>query len=226
MADIQTLSSSQKFDLVRQYLGADSERGWDNAWKVDLTPWDAGQSQPPLRDLLKSGLLQLPATGRALVPGCGKGYDAPLIASSTGLDTLSIDISPTAVQQARDYVAKLDLPSTATVHFEQRDFFSLGESEDEKFHLVYDYTFFVAIPPERRSEWGQVMRRVVRPGGYLVTLVYPIDPPVDTGPPFFVRPEHYINVLGDGWEKTLDKIPEVSLEHHKNRERLVVWRRK
>lgn len=65
----------------------------------------------------------------------------------------------------------------------------------------------------------------MKPGGYLITLVYPIDPPKDVGPPYTVRPEHYPPVLGDGWEKVVDKIPEVSLEAHKNRERLVVWKR-
>lgn len=63
-------------------------------------------------------------------------------------------------------------------------------------------------------------------GGYLVTLVFPIDPPQDYGPPFFVRPEHYEEVLsGSDWEKVYDKIPEKSSETHINRERMVVWKR-
>lgn len=76
-----------------------------------------------------------------------------------------------------------------------------------------------------RPDWGRQMASLIKPGGYLITLVYPIDPPVETGPPFFVRPEHYVEVLGSGWEKVLDKIPERSLSHHINRERLVVWKR-
>lgn len=83
----------------------------------------------------------------------------------------------------------------------------------------------MAIPPTRRPEWGQVMNRLVKPGGYLITLVFPLDPKVDYGPPFYVRPEHYVEVLGDRWEKIVDKIPEMSLESHKNKERLVVWKK-
>lgn len=36
------------------------------------TPWDAGRPQPPLVEILKSPLLQVPAHGKALVPGCGR----------------------------------------------------------------------------------------------------------------------------------------------------------
>lgn len=40
--------------------------------KEKVTPWDAGAVQPPLRDVLSSGQLLLPSSGRAFVPGCGK----------------------------------------------------------------------------------------------------------------------------------------------------------
>lgn len=219
------LNHGEKQALVREFVAAHPERGWDDAWKAGATPWDAGDVQPPLRDLLHSRQLALPATGRALVPGCGKGYDAPFIATTTGFDTLAVDISPTAVRLAEERLATLNLQSSVRVRFELRDFFTIGASEDEKYDLVYDYTFFVAIPPSRRVEWGQSMRRLVKPGGYLITLIFPLDPPQDYGPPFFVRPEHYVEVLGDGWEKVVDKVPEVSSPTHVGREHLVVWKR-
>ena len=39
--------------------------------KDGMTPWDAGQAQPPLKELLESKVLDLPSTGSAFVPGCG-----------------------------------------------------------------------------------------------------------------------------------------------------------
>ncbi|GJE84636.1 S-adenosyl-L-methionine-dependent methyltransferase [Phanerochaete sordida] len=225
MATSHNLTFEEQFAQVRKFVGADPDQGWDDAWKAGLIPWDAGEVQPALRDLLNSGELKLPKAGRALVPGCGKGYDGPLIASATGLDTLSVDISSTAVEQAKEYVSKLGLPDTTRISYELKDFFTLGASEDEKFDLVYDYTFFPAIPPSRRGEWGQVIRRIVKPGGYLVALAFPIDPPREGGPPFFVRPEHYVDVIGDGWEKVIDKVPETSLEGRAGRERLLVWKK-
>jgi hypothetical protein len=69
------------------------------------------------------------------------------------------------------------------------------------------------------------MAKLIKPGGYLITLIYPILPYVDYGPPHYVRPEHYVEPLGHSFVKVLDKIPEVSLESHVNGERLVVWKR-
>ena len=40
-----------------------------------LTPWDTGQSQPPLRGILASGKVNFPTQGIALVPGCGRVGD-------------------------------------------------------------------------------------------------------------------------------------------------------
>lgn len=85
--------------------------------------------------------------------------------------------------------------------------------------------FFVAISPEMRPAWGRQMTKLVKPGGYLISLVYPMDPPVDYGPPFYVRPNHLVEALGEGWEKLFDQVPENSLEAHKGRESLLVLKR-
>jgi hypothetical protein len=74
-------------------------------------------------------------------------------------------------------------------------------------------------------EWGLQMAALIKPGGYLITLVYPLDPPNDLGPPYFILPEHYLESLGERWDKVLDKVPEVSMKTHVGRERIVVWKR-
>lgn len=90
------------------------------------------------------------------------------------------------------------------------------------------HRFFVAIPPAKRPDWGRQMTKLVKPGGYLITLVFPIVPYKDFGPPFYVRTEHYDKVLGEGWEKVLDIVPEVtaeSLPDHVGTERIIVRRK-
>jgi len=213
-------------EVVRRLVKEGPVSGWDDAWKIGVTPWDAGDVQPPLRDLISSNELDLPKLGRALIPGCGRGYDASFIASHLGLDTLAIDISATAIQAARDHLDKSPLAADAKVSFEVADFFSLSVPDDQLFTLIYDYTFFVAIPPVRRSDWGKQISALLKPGGYLITLVFPLNLPEDgEGPPHPVKPEHYSVVLGNGWEKVLDKVPENSIPRHVGQERLIVYRK-
>jgi hypothetical protein len=55
------------------------------------------------------------------------------------------------------------------------------------------YTFLCALPPARRGEWASKMASLLRPGGLLLTLQYPLPPPAELaagtvnwhkGPPF------------------------------------------
>ncbi|KAF8189949.1 S-adenosyl-L-methionine-dependent methyltransferase [Mycena galopus ATCC 62051] len=197
----------------------DNPHSWDEAWKRNVTPWDSGAMQPALREVTQSGEFAFPRSGRALVPGCGSGYDAIYI-SELGLDTLAIDISPIAVENASK-----NMPSGLNTRFEVHDFFSFSVPDHEKFDLIYDYTFFVAIPPSRRSEWGAQMNSLIKPGGHLITLVFPLEPETNVGPPWFVRPEHYVAPLGDNWEKVVDRVPTVSSETHVGKEHLIVWKK-
>ena len=79
------------------------------------------------------------------------------------------------------------------------------------------------------------MRALIRLGGYLITLMHPVEtappPAVLEGPPYHVRFEDYVEVLkeGEAFVRVIDCIPESSdahdAERHKGRDRLVVWRR-
>ncbi|KAH9844042.1 S-adenosyl-L-methionine-dependent methyltransferase [Rhodofomes roseus] len=222
MSDIteKILSQSSQVQL-RQLIKEDPVDGWDKAWQNEVTPWDAGEAQPPLRSLLASGLLDLPETGKAFVPGCGRGYDALTIASLLGYETLATDISPAAVEAAKKFVASMNNPASSKVRLEVKDFFV----EQGPYDLVYDYTFFVALPPSQRGDWGRQMTALVKPGGYLVTLLFPIlDQPQDVGPPFRARHEDYVQALGSGWQKVVDEVPKDSLPTHQGIERLLVWK--
>ena len=96
-------------------------------------------------------------------------------------------------------------------------------------------SFFVAISPHLRASWGDQMRALIKPGGYLITLMYPLQtsppPAVLEGPPYHVRVEDYVEALkeDEAFVRVIDRIPESSnasdAERHKGRDRLVVWRR-
>ena len=109
------------------------------------------------------------------------------------------------------------------------DFFE--HSFPKKFDFVFDYTFFCAIPPTRRPDWGARMGDLVKPGGKLLTLVFPIDEanafnPEAKGPPFPVSIAAYEKVLlGNGFEKVSERHSEVSVKPRREFERVVWWQK-
>ena len=115
---------------------------------------------PALEDTLtdRKSLLGLPlvedASGRrrrkrALVPGCGRGYDVLLLASF-GYDSLGLEVSKTAVERGygeqetngHKYPPKGGDNGTGSVTFTVGDFFATdwNLAEDAKFDVIYDYT--------------------------------------------------------------------------------------
>ncbi|KAF9456882.1 S-adenosyl-L-methionine-dependent methyltransferase [Collybia nuda] len=210
---------------VRALLRENDLTSWDDVWKAKVIPWEGGFSQPPLKEVIESGEVDFPRQGRALVPGCGSGYDAILFASSLGLDSVGMDISETAIQVANGNLAALETPPKGEVKFTTGDFLTLELPDEEKVDLIYDCAFFVAIPPSYRPAWSRQMINLIKPGGYLITLIFPMDPLSDIGPPWSVRPSHYHELLDGNFVKVVDRESEVSLPGRAGRERIAVWRR-
>ncbi|KAK3843795.1 MAG: hypothetical protein J3R72DRAFT_358146, partial [Linnemannia gamsii] len=53
-----------------------------------------------------------------------------------------------------------------------------------------DHSFFRAIPPTLRADWGRRMSEIIPKDGILIILMYPIGNHTD-GPPFAVSVDHY-----------------------------------
>ncbi|KAF8632895.1 hypothetical protein AX17_004741 [Amanita inopinata Kibby_2008] len=222
-----TPQDPKRKELV-QLIKSDDPTTWEAAWKADVTPWDKGDSHPTLREAVEESGIEFPSGSdkTALVPGCGSGYDVVYLASTLGLYATGMDISSTALERAR-LLAKSnpDVPQDR-VTFKFQDFFALNPQTDaDKFDIVYDYTFFVAIPPSRRPEWGRQMAALIKPGGYLICVVFPIEPEKDYGPPWFVRPGHYDEPLGGHFKKVLDRVPRRVPPALAGKQHLLVWQR-
>jgi len=218
---MRAILAQNDYDPSASAAAAAVSKGWDKAWQEGITPWAVARYQPPLDYILSHRSLHLPKHGDALVPGCGRGDDVVLLAA-LGFDALGIDISPTAVNVAQQWLESLpDKPPTAKV--ELHNFFELEPPKDG-FDLIYDYTFFVAFPPKVRPDWGASMTRLIRPGGHLITSVWPIDGDRADGPPFSVSVEDYRVALGPKWETVLDEVPPGLTETHVGRAKVVVWK--
>jgi hypothetical protein len=113
---------------------ASHAEGWDSLWaEGTFIPWDRGYANPALIDFLASPSnpptspdpnptpgapkpntidgagVQLPKNGakrgKALVPGCGKGYDVVLLASY-GYDAYGLEVSRHAKEGADKYLSE------------------------------------------------------------------------------------------------------------------------
>lgn len=134
---------------------------WESLWKQGVksgTMFDNGGPTLALKDLLENKEV-LPASGTALVPGCGRGYDCALL--SERYETTGVELSESAAQEARAFV-----PSA--VKIVQANFFDIQDS----FDVVFDCTFLCALHPESRQQWAEHMAKCVN--GYLISLVFPI----------------------------------------------------
>ncbi|KAI1157421.1 S-adenosyl-L-methionine-dependent methyltransferase [Nemania serpens] len=187
---------------------------WTKCWEDKFTPWDRGGPSMALYDLLKEnpdGLISLPSASApktALVPGCGRGHDV-LLLSSLGYDVYGLDVSSQALEAARDNVGKALADGLYKIEGEGdkrgaitwicQDFFA----EDWKgvptpFDLIFDYTFFCAMPPPMRPAWASRMRSLLAPGGRLVCLEFPSEKKAsEPGPPWAAPPAEYLGYLSN-----------------------------
>lgn len=167
---------------------------------------------------------------KALVPGCGRGYDV-LSLASLGYDTFGLDGSENAITAARKleaeeiscesdaYRLRDPLIGKGKIQFIIGDFFhndfltaitttttTHGDSNnnnintvpktDEKFDLIFDYTFLCALPRELRPPWAKRMSELLAPDGFLVCLEWPLQKsPKEGGPPHGLSAELYEELL-------------------------------
>ncbi|KAL4910300.1 hypothetical protein BDW74DRAFT_173758 [Aspergillus multicolor] len=257
-------------------------KAWSDLWDSgESSLWDRGMPSPALIDLLESyqDSLLCPFEGlevdgrekgdkgerrkRALVPGCGRGYDV-LTFALHGFDAVGLEVSGTAVSVARGFAEEeLGLSSsrakyfgenidtgsvrrigtgTGKVHFVRGDFFDeswlaeLSEDEDEEddgmFDLVYDYTFLCALHPTQRPHWASRMAELLRPGGMLICLEFPMyKDPALPGPPWGVNGVHWELLAGGDagigrFTRRVYLKPERTFEVGRGTDMLSVWERK
>ncbi|KAL4892097.1 S-adenosyl-L-methionine-dependent methyltransferase [Aspergillus ambiguus] len=205
----------------------DYASGWSALWdsgNSDL--WDRGKPSPALIDTVEEHrqhpddlFYPFSANGgrkKALVPGCGRGYDVVMLALH-GFDAYGLEISSTAVKEAQDYaLMELKTPqghnfgdsypptdniSGGTATFLEGDFFQSDWCKDTVFDIIYDYTFLCALHPSMRRNWAARMASLLRTGGVLVCLEFPMykDPSLP-GPPWGINGVHWdlLSQGGDG----------------------------
>ena len=73
---------------------------WDQRYRKGTDGWELGRPAPPLEQALRHDPRCPRPPGRVLVPGCGRGHEAALLAA-LGFATIGLDVSGEALAEAR-----------------------------------------------------------------------------------------------------------------------------
>lgn len=189
---------------------------WQALYKSGRTPFDMGGPTPVLVDWLDRAQ---PKPGRAVVPGCGRGYDVIELARR-GWTALGIDFAATAVSDGRKLARAAGLEERA--RFLEQDLFAAAP---EPVELWWEHTCYCAIEPARRDEYAALAARWVQPHGTLLFLAFPIDGR-QGGPPFAIGAEEVPNRFAPWFAaESSSPPPRPSAPGRVGRERLAVLRK-
>jgi len=185
---------------------------WNARYRAGAVPWD--QQGVPMR--FAEFLRHTPRSGRALVPGCGTGYEIRAL-HDAGWPVLGLDFSTAAIERARLLLG----PLAALVRV--GDFFAPAADLDG-FQLVYERTFLCALPPELQSAYAARMAELIVPGGLLAGFFF--QGPEDEPPPHPLSAAQLDRLLGVAFERLEDRSVPDSLPLYAGKERWQVWRRR
>lgn len=146
---------------------------WTDLYQTSQAGWEMNRPAPALEDMLPR--LKLPKS-RVLILGAGSGNDAALFAEHGHVVT-AVDFSEEAVKQGAKKYGHL-----SNLKWVQKDVFALDSSWTHGFDLIFEHTFYCAIPPERRNELIQLWRRLLIPTGQLLGVFFAMER--KDGPPF------------------------------------------
>jgi len=152
---------------------------WEEFYRRGTISWDLGGPTPVFRRLLDAGKFP---PGRLLVPGAGSGHDAREFARR-GFAVTAVDFASEAVRMMRA-LAEPDAPGRGRAG----GYLHSAAHARRGFDYVLEYMCFCAIDPQRRTEYADALARLLKPGGVLIDLAFPVGT-WPGGPPYAVSPD-------------------------------------
>ncbi len=189
---------------------------WEANYELGTDGWDLGGPTPTFSHLASNGQF---TPGRMIVLGAGRGHDAREFARH-GFQVTAVDFAAYAVREMH----RLSDPA-APINAMQHDLFRLPRELDRQFDYVLEYTCFCAIDPKRRSEYADVVARLLKPQGTYIDLAFPLDRH-DGGPPFTVSIDEVLDLFATrGFQLVRRETPIESVTARQGREELLIFRR-
>jgi methyl halide transferase len=190
---------------------------WEQRYRDQAIPWDKGYAAPILTQLLNEHSLLFQGVNRALVPGCGFGYDALALAEH-GIQTIGFDISQSAIAEAKQRFPH------EKVQWIVGDLFA--DLESDSFDMVWEHTCFCAIPPSTREAYVKAIANTLKPGGFLLGVFFiETELPENEGPPFKATIEKIKTYFSDPFRLDFELSPTVSYQGRENCEHVMLFRK-
>lgn len=155
---------------------------WQERYAQGQTGWDCSEPTPPIQDYFASQ--KLDAHTRILVPGCGNAHEARWLYEEMALPQVYLCDWAAAPLQAFAEACP-DFPKEQLLNC---NFFDLVE--EPGYDYIVEQTFFCALAPSLRAQYAQKMAALLRPGGWLIGLLFDF-PLTEEGPPFGGSSQEY-----------------------------------
>ncbi len=133
---------------------------WEQRFAAGNTPWDRGEANPQLSAWLASGALK---PCRILIPGCGSGYEAAVLAKA-GFEITALDYAPVAIERTHKLLDAAKLKATLI----EAD--ALAWQPQQPFDAIYEQTCLCALYPDEWRAYADQLHRWLTPGGRLFAL--------------------------------------------------------
>jgi SAM-dependent methyltransferase len=193
-----------------------SPQKWDANYQRGTDGWDLGGPTPVFKRLASSKRFK---PGRMIVLGAGRGHDAREF-SRYGVNVTAVDFSAYAVEQMRKLA-----DTQAPIIILQHDIFTLPSELNGSFDYLLEYTCFCAIDPNRRSEYADVVTKLLKPDGIYIDLVFPLDHRKG-GPPYAVTESEIFNLFQSrGFKLISREKPEDSVKPRRHAEELFIFQK-
>ncbi len=184
---------------------------WEKRFLENFTPWDAGRVPTALEQFLRTE----PRGQRALIPGCGSGYEVRAFAEA-GFDVLAVDFAEAAIERAQRILGPLS-DRVRLADFFESDF-------ETPFDLVYERAFLCALPRRLWPRYAPRVSELLRPGGRLAGFFFFDDH--ERGPPFGLKLGELERLLSDRFERIADAEVDDSIPIFAGKERWQIWSRR
>jgi SAM-dependent methyltransferase len=143
---------------------------WDDAYRNEVfagpPPWNLGEPQPEIAELIRAGKLR----SEVLDAGCGVG-DTTIALAEQGYEVVGVDMAATAIDAATRAASERGLTNAEFICGD----ITTALGDDSRFATILDCTLFHSLPIEIRDAYLRAVHRAAAPGAPMYMLVFAAD---------------------------------------------------